>query len=289
LPGPRTIAGRSNRPDASGHLIQLFLGQDGWVLYEDRRRASSFGDDAEQYDRVRPTYPAELVDDLLSDGARDVLDVGSGTGIVSRLFAARGVEVLGIEPDPRMARVARSHGLRVEEASLEDWDPGSRLFDLVVSGQAWHWVDPVIGAAKVTSVLRPGGRVGLFWNHGALPPSIRSVVADIYSRYAPSLATQSIAIGNDISGRITGATEALRATGRLDPVTVTSYRHDAVYTTEAWIEDLASHSDHRTLDPGHLRPILDAIGTEIDARGGRFVMEYTTWLVSGRTAIEPTT
>jgi hypothetical protein len=62
---------------------------------------------------------------------------------------------------------------------------------------------------------------------------------------------------------------------------VTSYRHDTVYTTETWLEDLASHSDHRTLDRAQLRALLAAVGTEVDARGGRFVMEYTTWLVSG--------
>lgn len=92
------------------------------MLHEDRRRAGSFGEDAEQYDRARPSYPAVLVDDLLSEGAHDVLDVGCGTGKVARLFLARGCDVLGVEPDERMAAVARRHGVVVEIATFEEWD-----------------------------------------------------------------------------------------------------------------------------------------------------------------------
>src|SRR2546421_6640760 len=65
------------------------------VIHRDRRRASSFGDDPARYDRARPSYPAELVDELMSSRPARVLDVGCGTGIASRLFAARGCEVKG--------------------------------------------------------------------------------------------------------------------------------------------------------------------------------------------------
>lgn len=74
-----------------------------FVIHTDRRRAGSFGDDAEQYDRARSSYPAELVDDLVDPGVHRVLDVGCGTGIAARLIAARGCAVYGVEPDARMA------------------------------------------------------------------------------------------------------------------------------------------------------------------------------------------
>src|SRR5580698_4750483 len=112
------------------------------ALFNNRRRAGSFGDNAEQYDRVRPGYPETLVDFLLADGARRVIDVGCGTGIASQLFMNRGCEVLGLEPDPRMAEVARRRGLVVELGTIEAFDAGSRVFDLLIAGQSWHWVDP---------------------------------------------------------------------------------------------------------------------------------------------------
>ena len=100
------------------------------TLHADRRRAGSFGEVAEQYDRVRPEYPVELVDRLLAGGPRTVLDVGCGTGISSRLFIARGCTVVGLEPDPRMAEVARRSGVQVESGTIEEWEAGARRFDL---------------------------------------------------------------------------------------------------------------------------------------------------------------
>jgi SAM-dependent methyltransferase len=84
------------------------------------------------------------------------LDVGCGTGISARLFQAAGCRVLGVDPDPRMAELARQGGTETEVAKFEDWDPADRTFDAVIAAQAWHWVDPVAGAAKAAAVLRPG-------------------------------------------------------------------------------------------------------------------------------------
>jgi len=88
-------------------------------LHENRRRAESFGGDAERYDRARPSYPAAMVDELLASKPARVLDVGFGTGKVGRLFLALGCDVLGVEPDSRMASVAESHGIHVEVARFE--------------------------------------------------------------------------------------------------------------------------------------------------------------------------
>jgi SAM-dependent methyltransferase len=65
-----------------------------------------------------------------------------------------------------MADFARRRGLEVEVAAFEAWDPAGRAFDAVVAGQTWHWVDPIAGAAKAAEVLRPGGRLAVFWNVG---------------------------------------------------------------------------------------------------------------------------
>jgi SAM-dependent methyltransferase len=106
-----------------------------------------------------------------------VLDVGCGTGIAARQFQAAGGKVLGIEPDERMADFARQNGLEVEISPFEGWDPAGRAFDAVLSGQAWHWVDPVVGAAKAGQVLRPGGRVAVFWYVFEPPSDLRDAAA----------------------------------------------------------------------------------------------------------------
>src|ERR1700761_8478202 len=89
-----------------------------------RQVAEGFGANADRYDRSRPSYPRALVDRVLAGrpGPR-VLDVGCGTGIVARLFQAAGAEVLGVDPDERMAARARALGLAGGGARIEGWDP----------------------------------------------------------------------------------------------------------------------------------------------------------------------
>src|SRR5215208_5765843 len=98
---------------------------------EVERRSTVFGADAEQYDRARPAYPEALFDLLVSATTVDVLDVGCGTGIASRQVARRGCTVVGVEPDARMAAVARRRGTTVDVAPFEAWDAAGRQFDLV--------------------------------------------------------------------------------------------------------------------------------------------------------------
>ncbi|HEX9623462.1 MAG TPA: class I SAM-dependent methyltransferase [Streptosporangiaceae bacterium] len=135
--------------------------------HQSRQIAESFGTDPDRYDRARPRYPDALIDAIVAGSpGRDVLDVGCGTGIVARQFQSRGCRVLGVEVDERMAELARQTGVEVEVSKFEDWGAAGplRVFDAVVAGQAWHWVDPVAGAARAAHVLRPGGSLAVFWN-----------------------------------------------------------------------------------------------------------------------------
>src|SRR3954463_16344532 len=90
--------------------------------HEHRDIAESFGTDAERYDRTRPHYPDALVERIVAAcPGRDVLDVGCGTGIEARQFQATGCRVLGVEPDARMADLARRSGARGGAATFEGW------------------------------------------------------------------------------------------------------------------------------------------------------------------------
>lgn len=253
------------------------------ALHVDRRRAGSFGDDAEQYDRSRPQYPVELVDALVADRPRTVLDVGCGTGIAARLFIARGCEVLGLEPDPRMAAVARRNGLRVEAGTIEEWDAGARRFDLLTAGQAWHWVDPQAGARKAAAVLRPGGRIGLFWNQAQPDASVRPALDAAYAGHAPELGRRSVLMGRREASLYESIAESLRHGRAFDDVSIAIFGHDVVYSTLEWVALAGTHSDHRTLPPGQLDPLLAEMRARIEGAGGRVPVHYETTLVTGTT------
>jgi SAM-dependent methyltransferase len=251
------------------------------MLYEDRERAESFGSDADRYDRIRPSYPAALVADLLADTSGDVLDVGCGTGIAGALFAAAGRTVLGVEPDARMARLARDRGLTVEVASFERWEPGERRFGLLVSGQAWHWVDPVAGAAKAAGALSEGGRVGLFWNSVRLAPDVRETLAEAYRAHEPQLERTTHMLGN-ADERLELTRAGLLAAGRFAPPELRSWSWTRPATAAAWREQLETHSDHRQLPAARREALLAAVGEAIERRGGAIEIGYETQLVTAR-------
>lgn len=251
-------------------------------LHDDRRRAESFGEDPESYDRERPSYPAGLVDELMSGSPRRVLDVGSGTGKAGRLFAARGCAVLGVEIDPRMAAVARRRGLEVEVSSFESWDPAGRRFDLLVSGQAWHWVDPSRGAEVAAAVLEPGARAGLFWNHGAHDAVTEAALDEVYERLAPEIHEEALALGHRHPERAAADAAAMAATGAFGPPQTTVYEWTQDYSRERWLELITTHSVHRVLDPDRRAELLAAIGEVVDRLGGSIRLDYRTLLTCWR-------
>jgi SAM-dependent methyltransferase len=249
------------------------------MLFEDRSRAQSFGNVARLYDRARPTYPPELVDWLLADGKRRVLDIGCGTGIAGGLFTARGCEVTGVEIDARMAAVAQTKGLEVEVASFERWDDRGRRFELLISAQAWHWIEPRAGVAKAAAVLSAGGRIACFWNLGDLPAHVRERTDPIYDRLGPKLASLSVVLGNS-RGRGEDAAAALDDSGLFEPADTRRFEWSRTYTTDEWLELITTHSDHQGLGKAQLQALRDAVGAEIDAIGGSFEYAYETVLVT---------
>lgn len=253
------------------------------MLFADRARAESFGGVARLYDRARPTYPAELMDALLWDGPRRVLDVGCGTGIAGALFAARGCEVTGVEVDPRMAAVARTKGLGVEVESFEEWDDRGRRFELLISAQAWHWIEPRAGVAKAAAVLPAGGRIACFWNLGDPPAHLRERLGPVYDRLGPQLASLSVVLGNS-RRRGEDTVAALDDSGLFEPAHTRCFGWSRRYTTDEWLQLITTHSDHQALGQDRLEALRDAVGAEIDAIGGSFDYRYETVLVTATRA-----
>jgi SAM-dependent methyltransferase len=132
-----------------------------------KEQAASFGAAADVYERARPTYPAQAVDWLLPPDARRVLDLGAGTGKLTRGLAGRGLDVTAVEPSAGMrgelARVLP--GITVLAGSAEEIPLDAAAVDAVFVAQAWHWVEPARAVPEVARVLVPGGRLALIWNN----------------------------------------------------------------------------------------------------------------------------
>jgi SAM-dependent methyltransferase len=243
--------------------------------FTNRHRAESFGGSAEDYDRSRPDYPPAAIDDLVAPGPADALDIGCGTGKLGRLLAERGVSVVGVEIDERMAAVARAHGLRVEVASFESWEPAGARFDLLVAGQSWHWIDPDAGARKAAELLRPGGRLALLWNYATFDPPVRTRLEDAYLSTAPQMVESSVLLGRGPS-TVPEIADRLRAAGRFAAVEHQRYPWLHRYTRDEWLALITTHSDHLVLPDAQRARVLAAVGDAIDSMGGVLIARYTT-------------
>ena len=249
------------------------------MTHADRRRADSFGAAAERYDRARPRYPDAMVDDLVGGQPLRVLDVGCGTGIATAAFAARDCQVLGVEPDERMAEIARAKGFPVEVSRFETWDPAGRTFDLVVSGQAWHWIEPGAGLDTVARCLEPGGTLAMFWNLIELDETARDRLEQVYASYAPHLIEGSVAMGRIDRSLWTEHLDALTAHPALGTGRTRSYEWTQHYSPDSWVDLISTHSDHATLDDVVRKPLLVGVREAIGAMGGSLTVGYTTVLV----------
>jgi SAM-dependent methyltransferase len=127
----------------------------------------------EDYARYRPAYPPELLDLLRRECGLTVdtvvADVGSGTGILARLFLENGNRVIAVEPNDEMRRAGESllsgYGrFKSVQGTAEATTLPQGGVDLITAGQAFHWFDPTPARREFARVLRPGGSVVLVWN-----------------------------------------------------------------------------------------------------------------------------
>ncbi len=143
-------------------------------------RAGSFGSVAAPYAKFRPGYPDEAVSWLVGSKPGRVLELGAGTGKLTESLLALGHDVVASEPsEPMLGHVAdaapAAHRVvsRAEQIPL----PASSV-GVVVAGQAFHWFDQDRALPEIARVLRPGGVLGLIWNHADVKvPWVRRLFA----------------------------------------------------------------------------------------------------------------
>jgi SAM-dependent methyltransferase len=226
--------------------------------HTDRRRAESFGVAAEEYDRHRPRYPRPLIARLVTRSGLRVLDVGAGTGIAAIQSADAGADVLAVEPDERMARLATSKGIRVEQSTFEEWQPAGRDFDLVVFAQSFHWVDPQLALRKVAAILRPGGRLVLLANRILPTAPTQQELDRINSDYLDVAARSIVNAEEDLAAMLEErgfAVERRRCVEQLH------------YTTEEYLNLVSTYSNRLLLPPSDREELRSRLAQRIGPAG----------------------
>lgn len=253
-----------------------------------------FGQVAPLYDRARPGYPDQLVNDVLAfaeaQAGDRALEVGAGTGKATRTFAARGLTVVALEPSPEMAAVARQNfagqaNVIMQQSDFESWRPGEEQYALVYSAQAWHWVAPEIGYERARQALRPGGVLAVFWNRARwdLTP-LRGEIDEVYERFAGELAGRwgPMYPRQADTHWMTDWDSALAGAAGFHPPQARDYSWTQLYTSHAYTSLLGTHSDHLSLPPESLAALRAAVAEVIDRHGGSVELPYATRLLMAR-------
>lgn len=256
-----------------------------------------FGEVAELYDAGRPGYADALVTEVLAYaglGDRAAVEFGAGTGKATVPFAARGVRLVSVEPDPLMAQVLRRNTagypqVQVEAAGFEDWDRGGRRFGLVFAATCWHWFAPERRWDLVHAALEPGGAVALFWNPQAVVDAgLHAELAEIDRRYGVASSPHAaLASGygdepGDAQGDAGWPGDECRRDPRFTGLRSVRYRQQARYETERYRGFLASVSAYQVLPDERRERALAETARLLDARGGGIDMLHLSDLFLAR-------
>ena len=255
-----------------------------------------FNEIPEVYDRVRPTYPDELFEDLVAitgvNRRSSILEVGCGTGQATRTLAAFGCSVTAVEPGEALAELARQQleafpNVEIETTTFEQWHDRGQRFDILVAASSWHWVDPSIGWRRAHDVLVPGGWLALLGNVVVRRPGeleVYAATADLHERFCP---------GNSDWGD-PPLDDEVRETnegwgppnedrdGFFESTVVRWYPVVQWFDGEGFADLLRSTSLYRKLDADVREPLLDAIAERIRSRmDDRAARRYLSVLRAG--------
>lgn len=258
-----------------------------------------FNEDPALYDRVRPSYPAELFADLLAIAGVDersaIVEVGCGSGQATLSLAPVGCSIMAVEPGEGLAAIARQRlsdfpKVEVETSSFEDWDPRGRRFDALVAASSWHWVDPSIGWRRAHEVLREGAWMAVLGHVVVRRPGeaeMYAATADLHERFAPG----NPAWGDPPLEAEVRATDEGWGPPNEDPDGWFGSTIVRWYPTVQWLDGLGmadllrSNSLYRELDEPVREQLLDAIANRIRTDfGNRMPRRYLSVLRAGRRA-----
>jgi SAM-dependent methyltransferase len=259
---------------------------------DDRNRLrTTFDEAASLYDEVRPGYPEDLFDDVVSlsripAGGR-ILEIGCGTGQATVPFARRGYRILCIELGANMAAVARRNlesypQSKVRTGAFEERTLQEKAFDLATSATAFHWLDPAIAYPKVAGALREGGSLALFWNvhvQSDAGGGFFEAAQRIYEIEAPEIVGPEDYKGLPRPDEVPDRTEEIQNSGHFGRITTRHYRWDETYDSRGYLRVLNTYSGHRSLRDDTRERLFRGIADLIDTRfGGRIVKGYLTTL-----------
>lgn len=220
-------------------------------------RRLTFGAHADAYERARPEWPEQAARWLVPESAELVVELGAGTGKLTRAVAALGARVVAVEPDPRMLAVLRGLGLEGVEGSAEAIPFGDGAADAVVAGSSLHWFELDLALPEIHRVLRPGGHFGFGWNHrDDRHPTTAAMSEAVYEAQARTRGPR---------WRSRDWATELAVAGLFEDVEQARFEHVHEIPSDALRDHLLSYSGVAALSEDERRRVLAVVAGVLDA------------------------
>jgi SAM-dependent methyltransferase len=252
---------------------------------KDTSLKTTFNEAAKIYD-VRPSYPEKIIEEIISlsgiSKQSRILEVGVGTGQITLLFAKRGYEMVGLELGPALAEQARKNlqnypNVNIVTTAFEDWQSQEK-FDLLLSAQAFHWIETDIGVRKAAEVLNRLGSIALIWNFDVSQDTdFYKAVIPLYEKYMPDDPNR-LTPGKGFERFKRALSESLDFQG-LHECNVT---REITYSKESFLKLRNTFSNHLALSEGTRAELNVELSKLIDSYGGNVLHIYKTVLLFAR-------
>jgi SAM-dependent methyltransferase len=250
--------------------------------------SKSFDSVAISYDLYRPSYPNELVSIIQSvtgiPSSGRILEIGSGTGKATKLFAENGYYVHCIEPGINLVNVAKKRlekypKITYEITRFEEWKEKEQYYNLVTSAQAFHWIDPTIGYKKANKSLISRGYIALFWNmYIGFESGIDQEIEAIYKELVPELAQQR----ENTEELIKQREDAIKESGEFINISVHRVEWSKKYDIDNYIGLLSTYSDHICIPEKTRKELFDGIARVFQRNSGILNKPYLSVLYLGK-------
>ena len=222
---------------------------------EKAKRSGSFGAVASLYERYRPGPPIEAVEWMLPEQCAGVVDLGAGTGALTRLLVGRVDEVIAVEPDDRMRAVLQEQvpGARAVNGVGHSMPLPDHSVGAVLASASWHWMDVEPTLREIARVLTPGGTLGAVWAgpdpEGALAEGARQLIGS----------AGDSTLGSTVADEASRPTNALRIPAGLpfEPPELETFRWDVALTGDDIVGLLGTMSWVITMDDARREQLFD--------------------------------
>jgi SAM-dependent methyltransferase len=261
---------------------------------------------ADEYERVRPGYPAMLVDRACAvaglAGGDAVLEIGCGTGKLTRELAARDLVVDAVEPDPELVAVASrilpAGSVRFHVGTFEEIEL-ARSFPAAFAAASFHWVDRAVGWQKVARLLDRGGVFALFSDVGGIKDAVDEEVVQVWQDVSPDSARwqplDDETLWRGVEARKGNASELWSWLFRHDhelavpeaaelfgPPEVAREPFEREHSVEGFLARTRTSNHYLHLEPADRRRLEDGLAAVIERHGGTYRVRGDAVLVTAR-------